>query len=138
MQRNCFSVSACDKSFDLTIVIENSAQIGESNLEKIKTFAKQFVSAFNVKDEGTHVAVISYGTRPLVHALFDSFSGPAINERIISDVIDEIEFQSDSSVSPSKALSEVSSTVYADGSGARNGTNKVTPLCFLLLFLLEA
>ena len=129
---NHVSISACNKTFDLTIVLENSAQIGESNFEEIKAFAKQFVNAFEVTDEGTHVAIISYGTRPLVHVLFDSFSGPALTKRLITDAIDEIDFQSDRRVSPSQALNEVLNTVYADGNGARNGTNKVKPPHFYI------
>ena len=113
-------------------MLENSAHISESNFEKIKAFAKQFVNAFEVTDEGTHVAIISYGTRPLVHVLFNSFSGPALTKRLITDTIDEIDFQNDRSVSPSQALSEVLNTVYVDGNGARNGTNKVTPPIFYI------
>ena len=134
---NHVSISACNKTFDLTIVLENSAQIGESNFEEIKAFAKQFVNAFEVTDEGTHVAIISYGTRPLVHVLFDSFSGPALTKRLITDAIDEIDFQSDRRVSPSQALNEVLNTVYADGNGARNGTNKVKPPHFYISSTLQ-
>lgn len=126
---NCCSVSACDKSFDLTIVIENSGNIGETQFKKVKTFAKQFVDAFDVRDGGTHVAVVSYGSRPAIHTLFNSFSGPALNKKIINDRIDEIEYQRDSVVSLGSTLSEVLDTVYADGNGARNGTNKVIFLC---------
>ena len=134
---NHVSISACNKTFDLTIVIENSAEIGESNFEKIKAFAKKFVNAFEVTDEGTHVAIISYGTRPLVHVLFDSFSGPALTKRLITDTIDEIDFHSDRRVSPNQALNEVLNTVYADGNGARNGTNKVKPPHFYISSTLQ-
>ena len=123
--RNYCCVSVCDETFDLTIVVENTPQIGESQFQKVKTFAKQFIDAFDVKDGGTHVAIVSYGARPLVHTLLNSFSGPGLNKRIIEDRIDEIDYQSESVVSPGSALSEVLDTVYADGSGARNGTNKV-------------
>ena len=118
-------------------MLENSAHIGESNFEKIKAFAKQFVNAFEVTDEGTHVAIISYGTRPLAHVLFNSFSGPALTKSLITDTIDEIDFQNDRSVSPSQALSEVLNTVYVDGNGARNGTNKVTPPIFYISCTLQ-
>ena len=99
--------------------------MGNLQFEKVKTFTKQLVDAFDVKDGGTQVAVVSYGSKPVVHTLFNSFSGPALNKRNIKDAIDEIDYQSDGAVSPSSALSEVLDTVYADGNGARNGTNKV-------------
>lgn len=99
--------------------------MGNLQFEKVKTFAKQLVDAFDVKDGGTQVAVVSYGAKPVVHTLFNSFSGPALNKRNIKDTIDEIDYQSDSVVSPSSALSEVLDTVYADGNGPRNATNKV-------------
>lgn len=118
-------VLVCDKSLDLTLVIENSPDIGKSQFEKVKTFAKRLVDAFDVKADGTQVAVVSYGSRPAVHVLFDSFTGPELNYRVIKDTIDEIDHQSVGAVSPSSALSEVLDTVYAEGRGARNGTNKV-------------
>lgn len=112
--------------------MENSAQIGEEQFEKVKDFSKQFVNAFDVRDGGTHVAIVSYGTTPVVHTRLDSFSGPALNTRTITDEIDKIVFQSGSPVSTNTALTEVFKTVYGDGNGARNGTNKVTypGVCF--------
>ena len=113
--------------------MENSAQIGEEQFDEMKYFAKQFVAAFDVREGGTHVAVVSYGSRPVVDVRFNSYSGPVLNTRTISDDIDEIAFRSESPVSSSSALTEVLNTVYADGNGARNGTNKVT---YILLFSL--
>lgn len=106
--------------------MENSAQIGEEQFDKVKDFSKQFVAAFDIRDGGTHVAVVSYGSRPVVHTRFNSYSGPVLNSRTITDDIDEIVFRSEDPVSTSSALTEVLNTVYADGNGARNGTNKVT------------
>ena len=102
--------------------------MGNLQFEKVKTFAKKLADAFDVKDGGTQVAVVSYGVKPVIQTLFNSFSGPALNKRNIKDAIDEIDYQSDSVVSPSNALSEVLDTVFADGNGARNGTNKVISL----------
>ena len=109
--------------------MENSALISEDQFDKMKDFAKQFVNAFDVREGGTHVAVVSYGTTPVIHTRLDSYSGPVLNKRTITDKIGEIPFRSDSPVSTSSALSEVLNTVYADGNGARNGANKVTDLC---------
>ena len=100
----------------------------------MKAFAKHLLDAFDVVDGGTQVAVVSYGSKPTVHVLFDSFSGPALSPRIIKDSIDEIDFQDNDTVSPSDALAEVMDTVYADGNGARNDTNKVIDHRFGILF----
>ena len=110
--------------------MENSALIGEEQFDKVKDFAKQFVSAFDIRDAGTRVAVMSYGTRPIIHTRLNSYSGPALNTRTITDDIDRIDFQStpEGPSSASSALTEVLNTVYADGNGARNGTNKVKDL----------
>lgn len=124
--------------------MENSAQIGEEQFNEAKDFAKQFVAAFDIREGGTHVAVVSYGSGPVVHVRFNSYSGPVLNTRTITDDIDEIAFRSESPVSTSSALTEVLNTVYADGNGARNGTNKVTDILpfpllkqfFLYLFFL--
>ena len=114
--------------------MENSAQMGEEQFNKGKDFAKQFVDAFDIRDGGTHVAVVSYGTRPIIHTRLNSYSGPTLNTRTITDKIDEIDFRSDSPVSTSSALTEVLNTVYAEGNGARNGINKVTDLYVILAF----
>jgi len=106
--------------------MENSAQIGEEQFDKAKDFAKQFVAAFDIREGGTRVAVVSYGSSPVVHVRFNSYSGPVLNSRTITDDIDEITFRNERPVSTSSALTEVFNTVYADGNGARNGTNKVT------------
>ena len=116
--------------------MENSAQIGEEQFAKVKDFAKQFVDAFDVREGGTRVAVVSYGSSPLVHVRFNSYSGPLLNTRSIADGIDEIALRSESSVSTSSALTEVLNTVYADGNGARNGTNKVTDILLFPLLKL--
>lgn len=108
--------------------MENSALIGEEEFDKVKDFAKQFVDAFDIRDGGTHVAVVSYGTRPVIHTRLNSYSDPGLNKRTITDKIDEIDFRSEGAVSTSSALTEVLNTVYADGNGARNGTNKVIDL----------
>lgn len=108
--------------------MENSALIGEEEFDKVKDFAKQFVDAFDIRDGGTHVAVVSYGTRPVIHTRLNSYSGPGLYTRTITDKIDEIDFRSEGAVSTSSALTEVLNTVYADGNGARNGTNKVIDL----------
>ena len=126
-------ISVCNKQFDLTIVMENSAQVGEEQFDEMKDFAKQFVAAFDVREGGTHVAVVSYGSRPVVEVRLNSYSGPVLNTRTITDDIDEIAFRSVSPVSTSSALTEVINTVYGDGNGARNGTNKVTDNFFFSL-----
>lgn len=115
--------------------MENSALIGEEQFDKVKDFAKQFVDAFDISDRGTHAAVVSYGTRPVTHTRLNSYSGPALNKRTITDKIDEIDFRSDGPASTSSALTEVLNTVYADGNGARNGTNKVTDLWVILALI---
>lgn len=114
--------------------MENSAQIGEEQFDEVKDFAKQFVAAFDVREGGTHVAVVSYGSSPVVHVRFNSYSGPVLNTRTITDDIDEIAFRNESPVLSSSALTEVLNTVYADGSGARNGINKVTDIQLFPLF----
>lgn len=115
--------------------MENSAQVGEEQFDEIKDFAKQFVAAFDVREGGTHVAVVSYGSRPVVDVRLNSYSGPVLNTRTITDDIDEIAFRSVSPVSTSSALTEVINTVYGDGNGARNGTNKVTDNLFFFLYI---
>lgn len=118
--------------------MENSAQIGEEQFNEAKDFAKQFVAAFDIREGGTHVAVVSYGSGPVVHVRFNSYSGPVLDTRTITDDIDEIAFRSESPVSTSSALTEVLNTVYADGNGARNGTNKVTDILQFFLYLFSS
>ena len=116
----------CKGNFDLTIVMENSNQVGDVQFEKVKTFAKQLVDAFDVRDGGTQVSVVSYGSRPIVHTRLDSFRGPELNNRAVIDEIDRIPFLRETDVSTSSALSAVLNTVYGDGNGAREDTNQVT------------
>lgn len=115
----------CSKQFDLTIAIENSARIGEEQFEQVKDFSKQFINAFDIREGGTHVAIVSYGTTPVVHTRLDSYSGSVLNKRTITDEIDKIALESGNAVITNTALTEVFKTVYGDGNGARNGTNKV-------------
>lgn len=121
-----FSFTVCNKNFDLTILIEHSPTFGKSEFGKLKAFARHLVDAFDVTEGGTQVAVVSYGAKPIIHVLLNSFTGPQLRSRIIKETIDGIDFQKDEdSVSPSAALAKTLDTVFADGNGARNGTNKV-------------
>ena len=124
-----FSFTVCNKNFDLTILIEHSPTFGKSEFGKLKAFARHLVDAFDITEGGTQVAVVSYGAKPIIHVLLNSFTGPQLRSRIIKETIDGIDFQKDEdSVSPSAALAKTLDTVFADGNGARNGTNKVIGL----------
>lgn len=61
----------------------------------------------------------------MVYVCFNFYSGFVLNIRIIIDDIDEIVFWSESFVLLSSVLIEVLNMVYVDGSGVRNGINKV-------------
>ncbi|XP_031561240.1 protein dachsous-like [Actinia tenebrosa] len=56
----------CQTSIDLAFILDTSGSVGSYNFGKIKTFVKNIIDFFNIGTTGTHVAVVTYSSWPVV------------------------------------------------------------------------
>jgi hypothetical protein len=99
----------------LALLLESSDDIGKMNFEKMKEFAKEFVSAFDMSDSGsrTRVAVVTYGKSATVHVEMNNTR--MSNPKIVKNEIDKIQFQPGAGSGVHAGLQKVLDNFYAAG-----------------------
>jgi collagen type VI alpha len=111
----------CNGQFDLTLVIDASANTGRSGFDSVKIFAKQLVDAFDVDGAGTRVSVISYSDKPRLNFGFSDLT----RKDAIKNGIDRVGFQGGAASATSDALQLAVDKVYKVENGMRINSNKV-------------
>ena len=98
--------------------------MGQAGFNKAKTFVKQLINGFNIREGGTHVSVVSYGEKPRLDFKFNTVRNPT--KQKLGLLIDRIPFPGGGASSTAKALQTAYSEVFRVDSGARErGVNKV-------------
>ena len=102
-----------------------SDNVSKEDFKKVTRFAKQFVNAFDVSDDGTHVSLVTYGTTPTVHTRLDTLQGSNNSAYEVGKILSRINYQGGKTAAASLALNVVLNDVYAEGNGKRSGVNQV-------------
>lgn len=107
----------------MTLLLENSDDVGAENFEKMKTFAKDLVNAFIIGNFGSYVALVTYGGSAKVEFKFNSI--PGATKKMIFNAIDQVRFQSGPGAGVSAGLQKAVDTIYTESGGTRERSNKV-------------
>ena len=117
----CFS-TVCKKVKDLELVVETSDYLGAAGFRKLKKFLQYFVEAFEISRDGTHVGMITYGTRA-----FESFRLNAYRDlKGVQSGIEKARFRGGRATLPSDGLTTALDVSFTRRGGARDDTNKVS------------
>lgn len=57
----------CDDKLDILLMLDDSAKVGAEAFQKTKNFAKTMMEWFNINQNGTNVAVMTYSDKAKVH-----------------------------------------------------------------------
>ncbi|XP_057292620.1 collagen alpha-1(XII) chain-like [Hydractinia symbiolongicarpus] len=69
------TTTSCPVALDLGILIDVSETITDQHFEEIKEFVAHIINEFDIKEEGTHVGVITFSTNPRLEFDFKRLKG---------------------------------------------------------------
>ncbi|XP_048583307.1 uncharacterized protein LOC5512020 isoform X1 [Nematostella vectensis] len=128
IRQGCFSVCTdpplyCEGQYDLTLLIENSDDVGADGFNKLKTFAKDLTKSFSVADYNTRVSVITYGGPAKVEFTLSSLGASSLRQKV-NQAIDALKFSGGAGGGVSNALEKAVSDIYTAAGGSRDSANK--------------
>ncbi|XP_028390676.1 collagen alpha-2(I) chain-like [Dendronephthya gigantea] len=88
--RDTVSEVSCDIAVDLGFVVDASTAITPSNFNRMKTFIKDLVNEFDIREGGTHVAAIAFGDRARMVFDFNELQGSELTRANLAEKIDAI------------------------------------------------
>lgn len=108
-------------------MVEASTSITPSNFNKIKTFIKDLVSEFDIREGGTHVAAIAFGDTARMVFDFNELQGRELTRENLAEKIDAIP-QVSGSNRMDLALTMAKNNMFSFGGGKRDKTPRVLEL----------
>lgn len=121
-----FIEEACKAIVDLAFVIDSSGSISGRNWRLLKAFIKEAIDAFDVSPKGTHIASVSYSTRPVVDYRFNTLIGDKLNAPGLHKFVDKIRHQRGFTYID-RALALANKEIFSDKGGMRQAVKKVSP-----------
>ena len=110
----------CQTSIDLVFVLDNSGSVGDSNFRKVKDFVKNVIDFFNIGENGTHVAVVTYDTD--THIEFNLVK--YFTKKKIRNAVDDVAYYGFLTFT-GEALNAVSQNVLTPAAGMRIDDGKL-------------
>lgn len=83
----------CSRSVDFAILVDSSGSVSRRNFARLKDFLKNLVSTLQISEDGWHVGIIAYSTRPEVVLRFNELSGAELNLGRIQEKIENMPHQ---------------------------------------------
>lgn len=112
---------------DLAFLIDSSGSISGRNWRLLKAFIKDAIDAFDVSPKGTHIASVSYSSRPVVDYRFNTLIGDKLNGPGLHKFVDKIRHQRGFTYID-RALELANKEIFSDKGGMRQAVKKVSPL----------
>lgn len=87
-----FSISSdgCPVPLDFAMIVDASGSISRTNFAILIKFIQEMMDGFDISEDGTHIAIVEYSTKPSVQLKFNDFSGAALNAVNLKRKIGEI------------------------------------------------
>ncbi|XP_078378151.1 SCO-spondin-like isoform X3 [Oculina patagonica] len=73
------ALEGCPVPVDFALIVDTSGSISRRNFKRLLEFIESMLDGFDISEDGTHVAVVEYSTKPSVQMRFDDFSGAMLN-----------------------------------------------------------
>lgn len=108
-------------------MVDASASTTPKNFNKIKTFLKDLVNEFNIREGGTHVAAIAFGNRARMVFDFNALQGNNLTREKLAEKIDAIP-QISGSNRLDLALAMAAANMFSFAGGKRDKTPRVNLL----------
>lgn len=106
-------------------MVESTNLIGPTGFKEIKTFLKEIVNAFDIRDSGTRVSLIAFNNRPRINLRFDSLRRGSLTKKNVKERIDQMEYNAASTASIYEGLEVAEQMVFGSWGNAREYVNKV-------------
>ena len=71
-------------------MVDSSGSISRRNFARMKSFLKSLVNSFDVSQSGSHVAIITYSSKPKVTLKFNDLQGSELNVAAVNEKIDRM------------------------------------------------
>ncbi|XP_067860893.1 von Willebrand factor [Heptranchias perlo] len=111
----------CTEPMDVVILLDGSANIGETQFEEMKTFVKSFIGKVKTGVDETHVSILQYGKINTLEIALDENQ----EKENLLDLIDNIQQREPGPSQIGKALSFTVQYAVTEAKGARPGVPKV-------------
>ncbi|XP_028664014.2 von Willebrand factor [Erpetoichthys calabaricus] len=111
----------CDRLMDVIIMLDGTSSMEESQFEEVKTFMKAFINQANIGVNGTHVAVVQYGS---INTLEVSWVDQQTRENLIS-LVNIIQQRESAPVRLGEALHFAVQSAISEAHGGRPGVPKI-------------
>ena len=122
--RFTFSFAGDDCIRDIALLLDSSNSISPSNFWRLKAFAVSLIDAFDVKANGSHMAIISYSDYPRLEAGFDTFTGAELDNGSLILTVDNMT-QMEGTTYIDRALNFTNEEVFQVENGMREEVKKV-------------
>jgi len=121
-----FSISSdgCPVPLDFALIVDASGSISRTNFGILIKFLQELMDGFDISEDGTHIAIVEYSTKPTVQLKFNDFSGAALNAANLKRKIDQIP-HSRGRTYIDKALAMANRDVFSVEGGMRPDVLKV-------------
>ena len=108
------NITICTKRIELGFMLDRSGSIGLSNFDKTKSFIKDITHYFEISQNDTRVAVMSYATYSIVHF---PFSREFVSQQDLHSAIDSIPY-SGGGTNTAQALVKAYTDMFSASTGS--------------------
>ena len=109
---------------DFALLVDTSGSISRRNFRQLLKFIEDMVDAFDISEDGTHIALVEYSTKASVQMKFNDFSGAQINSANYKRKIRKVPHARGYTYID-KALEKANEEVFTEEGGMRENVTKV-------------
>jgi hypothetical protein len=115
----------CSVPMDIAFLLDSSRSTGRRNWQNMLDLSVKLVDSFDVSEEGTHLAVLSFSTKPDIEMKFNTYNGTELKRANIKRDIERLRLQSGLSFID-KALLAADKEIFTVEAGMRQDKRKVS------------
>ena len=119
---------------DVAFLLDSSGSISRRNWKLLLAFVRDAIDAFDVSQKGSHIASVSYSTKPVVDFRFNTLVGDKLNGRELHKIVDRIRHQRGFTFID-KALALANKEIFSATGGMRKEVKKVLSSRYHVVFL---
>ena len=117
-------IAKCNIAVDLGILVDASTSITPNNFNKMKSFLKDLVNEFDIREGGTHVAAIVFADQPRLVFDFNELRDSALTRDNVATKIGRIP-QISGANRIDLALAKANADVFSLNGGLRRNAPRV-------------
>ena len=108
---------------DVSIVIDSTKSVGKKNFETLKDFVEDLIDFYDVRQQGTHISIMTYANQPTVH----NYLGDSkyYSKESLKKLVNDIPNKLGNPTRTDRALEAVRDDVFTKKNGDRSGVNNV-------------